>query len=85
MRFLQKVTVAGAYSIVGEVLKWIGYVPDQEQAVHTIQGMRVLIAWVPAAMYLIAAVILLRFPFTRKVHHEIQQALRQKRETANLD
>lgn len=83
--FLQKVTVAGAYSIIGVVLKWIGYVPDQEQAVHTILGMRVLMAWVPAAMYLIAAVILLRFPFTREVHLEIQQALRQKKEAANTD
>jgi len=83
--FLQKVTVAGAYSIVGEVLKWIGYVPDKEQAVHTILGIRVLIAWVPAAMYLIAALILLRFPFTREVHHEIRKALRQKRQAANLD
>ena len=83
--FLQKVTVAGAYSIVGEVLKWIGYVPDQEQAAHTIQGMRVLIAWIPAAMYLIAALILLRFPFTREVHLEIQQTLRQRRAASQAD
>jgi len=83
--FMQKVTVAGASAGMLEVMARIGYVPDKEQAVQTILGMRVLMALVPAAMYLIAAIILLRFPFTREVHHEIQNALRQKRETANAD
>jgi len=83
--FMQKVTVAAASAVMLQVLASVGYVPDQEQSAQTILGMRVLMAWVPAAMYLIAALILLRFPFTREVHHEIQQALRQKRAAANSD
>jgi len=80
--FMQKVTVAGALFIVGVVLTKIGFVPEQEQSAHTIFGMRVLMAWAPAATYFIAALILLRFPFTREMHHKIQQALRQRAATA---
>ena len=83
--FMQKVTVAGASAGMLEVMARIGYIPDQEQAVQTILGMRVLMALVPAAMYLIAAVILLRFPFTREVHHEIQKALRERTGANQLD
>jgi Na+/melibiose symporter-like transporter len=83
--FMQKVTVAAASACMLEVMAKIGYVPDQEQAAHTILGIRVLIALVPAVMYGIAALILLRFPFTRQVHHEIQNALRQKRQAAHLE
>ena len=83
--FMQKVTVAGASAAMLEVMAKIGYTPDQEQAAHTILGIRILIALVPAVMYVIAALILVRFPFTREVHHQIQKALRQKRQAANLE
>jgi len=76
--FVLKVTVAGGAAIVPFLLSKIGFVPDQEQSEHTIFWMRVLMAWVPSAMYLITALSLLRFPFTRDIHREVQQTLRQR-------
>ena len=76
--FVLKVTVAGGAAIVGVALTTIGFVPEQEQSEHTIFWMRFLMAWVPSAMYLIAALTLLRFPFTRDIHRNIQQALRER-------
>ncbi len=80
--FVLKATVAGGAAIVPFVLSKIGFVPDQEQSEHTIFWMRFLMAWVPSAMYLITALSLLRFPFTRDIHREIQQTLRQRNSAA---
>jgi len=76
--FVLKVTVAGGAAIVPFMLSKIGFVPDQEQSEHTILWMRVLMAWIPSALYLVAAFSLLRFPFTRDTHREVQQTLRQR-------
>ena len=76
--FVLKVTVAGGAAIVGVVLTKIGFVPDQEQSAQTIFWMRFLMACVPSAMYLVAALSLLRFPFTRDIHRNVQQTLRQR-------
>jgi Na+/melibiose symporter-like transporter len=76
--FVLKLTVAGGAAIVGVVLRKIGFVPDQQQSAHTIFWMRVLMAWIPSALYVVAALSLLRFPFTRDTYRKVQDMLRER-------
>ena len=67
----------------GAVIGAFGYVAGSVfQSAEAIQGIKVAAGWVPAGLCVIAALVLLRYPFGAEQHREIVAELRQRRARA---
>jgi GPH family glycoside/pentoside/hexuronide:cation symporter len=53
-------TIGGA--VAGYTLGWYGYEANQAQAPDAVEGLRVLMSWIPLVPTVIAAVLLLLYP-----------------------
>lgn len=67
--------------ITGFVLQLVGFEPNVEQTETTKFAMRALFAWLPAAGYLVGAILFLRFTFNEKEHTEVRRILEERNGT----
>ncbi|HVM72835.1 MAG TPA: glycoside-pentoside-hexuronide (GPH):cation symporter [Anaerolineales bacterium] len=77
--FLTKFTGALGVAVSGWALQLFGYVPNAEQSVHALFGIRLFFSVVPAVVILISLPFLIWYPITRKKHAELVQELAQKK------
>ena len=70
-----KISEALALATVGWILTGFGYVPNVEQTLHALLGIRLFFGLVPAACILVAVPFLFKYPITRKSHAEVRQKL----------
>lgn len=68
----------------GAAVMWMlaafGYVPDAaEQTAGAINGLRILMSWIPAAVAALSVVIVIFYPLNRRRMEEIQKELSAKR------
>ena len=61
--------------IVGISLQYAGFEPNVEQTETTKTTIQALLALMPAACYIIGAILLLRFSFNEKEHAEVRRQL----------
>ena len=71
--------------LVGLALWFAGYAPNRPQSAHTIEIMRLIYGPVSALLFLVAAIIIHRFPLTREVHREIQAEVHRRRAARSSD
>jgi GPH family glycoside/pentoside/hexuronide:cation symporter len=73
--FLTKFTSALGVAVSGWALGLFGYVPNVEQTVHALFGIRLFFGIVPAIVILISLPFLIWYPITRKNHAELVREL----------
>ncbi|HVN64537.1 MAG TPA: MFS transporter [Candidatus Binataceae bacterium] len=62
--------------VIGPLMKWVGYQPGMAAlAPAASEDLRLLFSIVPAAIYLIAAIVFMRYPITRAMHREMRERL----------
>jgi glycoside/pentoside/hexuronide:cation symporter, GPH family len=66
--FLSKFTGALGVAVSGWALGLFGYIPNAEQTVHALFGIRLFFAVVPAVVILISLPFLIWYPITRQKH-----------------
>jgi len=63
-----------ATGAIGTALVWVGFVTDTVQSESTLLGMRVIGLLIPAAAFVVSAVIMLWYPISRQRHAELLAA-----------
>lgn len=77
--FIQKALTALTMLVSGTILKMIGYVPNVEQTVETLEGMKMLIG-VGGFAFLVLSIIVAYFnPMTRERHAALTEAIELKK------
>lgn len=69
--FMAKCGQAISIGLMGLVLSLSGYVPDAEQGQKALAGIRLLLGPVPAFVFVLAVILLSRYPITEKVYNEM--------------
>jgi GPH family glycoside/pentoside/hexuronide:cation symporter len=77
--FLSKFTGALGVAVSGWALGLFGYVPNVEQTVHALFGIRFFFAIVPAVVIFISLPFLIWYPITRQKHAELVKELADKK------
>jgi GPH family glycoside/pentoside/hexuronide:cation symporter len=77
--FLSKFTGALGVAVSGWALGLFGYVPNVEQTVRALFGIRLFFAIVPAVVILISLPFLIWYPITRKSHAALVKELADKK------
>jgi GPH family glycoside/pentoside/hexuronide:cation symporter len=77
--FLTKFTGALGVAVSGWALDLFGYVPNVDQTVRALFGIRLFFAIVPAAVLLISLPFLIWYPITRKKHAELVEELARRK------
>jgi GPH family glycoside/pentoside/hexuronide:cation symporter len=83
--FLTKFTSALGIAVSGWALGLFGYVPNVEQTLHALFGIRLFFAIVPAVVILISLPFLIWYPITRKNHAELVQELAARKAAASQE
>jgi sugar (glycoside-pentoside-hexuronide) transporter len=76
--FTMKLATAIGGAMVGYYLTFIGYKPNVEQTPFTINGMNMLMSWIPAIGFLIMVIVISFFPLSEKRHAEIVKELKER-------
>jgi len=72
--FANKFAAGVATGAIGTALVWVGFVTDTVQSESTLLGMRVIGLLIPAAAFVVSAVIMLWYPISRQRHAELLAA-----------
>ncbi|MFP3126134.1 MFS transporter [Ectobacillus funiculus] len=79
MSFIRKSSQALAIFLVGLALKGVGYVPNAEQSLETLQGLQKLFMIVPAALILIGILSTIWFKISPKNHKILLNEIERRR------
>jgi sugar (glycoside-pentoside-hexuronide) transporter len=79
--FFGKLSVAFAGGLIGLILTYIGYVPNQPQSQYTTAALFLIISLLPALGSLIRVLILVTYKYTEKEHKEVVALLESKKGT----
>lgn len=77
--FLSKFTGALGVAVSGWALRAYGYVPNVEQTMRALFGIRLFFAIVPAALILVSLPFLIWYPITRQKHAALVKELAESR------
>jgi GPH family glycoside/pentoside/hexuronide:cation symporter len=80
--FLTKFTSALGVAVAGWSLSLFGYVPNIEQTVHSLFGIRLFFSIVPAVVILISLPLLIWYPITRQSHAALVKELAERKAAA---
>ena len=83
--FVQKVGAAIALWGVGEVLDWVGYVPNVAQTARALNGIKMLYGWGTGFLLLVSVLFCYLMPMTKKKHNALRQAIQLKKEGKAYD
>jgi GPH family glycoside/pentoside/hexuronide:cation symporter len=79
--FLQKLGLAVALFVSGQLLSWTGFNPEAAvQSTPTLWTIRLLVGPLPALLLLGSLWFAARYPITRERHRQILEALQERRE-----
>ena len=71
-----KIAVAITLLLAGPTMGWIGYVPGVDSLPPSAaENLRAVFAIVPASIYLISALVFMRYPITREAHRALRERL----------
>jgi glycoside/pentoside/hexuronide:cation symporter, GPH family len=83
--FLTKFTSALGVAVSGWALDLFGYVPNVEQTVRALFGIRLFFSVVPAVVILISLPFLIWYPITRKSHTELVKELAEHKVSKEIE
>jgi GPH family glycoside/pentoside/hexuronide:cation symporter len=81
--FLSKFTGALGIAVSGWALGLFGYVPNVEQTIHALFGIRLFFAIVPAVVIIFSLPFLIWYPITRKTHAALVKELADRKAVIN--
>lgn len=70
-----KISEALALAAVGWILTGYGYVPNVEQSLHSLFGIRLFFGLIPSVFILVSLPLLFKYPITRRSHAAIRARL----------
>jgi GPH family glycoside/pentoside/hexuronide:cation symporter len=71
-----KIAVAITLLLAGPIMSWIGYVPGVSSLpTAATENLRTLFAVGPASIYLVSALVFMRYPITRETHRAMRERL----------
>jgi GPH family glycoside/pentoside/hexuronide:cation symporter len=82
--FLSKFTGALGVAVSGWALALYGYIPNVEQTVRALFGIRFFFALVPAIVILVSLPFLIWYPITRKSHAALVKELTDKKAASEI-
>ena len=77
--FLSKFTGALGVAVSGWALQLFGYIPNVEQSVRALFGIRLFFSIVPAVVLILSLPFLIWYPITRKNHAELVKELAERK------
>jgi Na+/melibiose symporter-like transporter len=77
--FLSKFTGALGVAVSGWALGLFGYVPNVEQTIRSLFGIRLFFAIIPAVVILISLPFLIWYPITRTTHAALVKELAERK------
>ncbi len=83
--FSRKFSIAFVLWIVGIVLNWVGYIPNQVQTEEALTGIRLLYAEGSAFFLILCVGLAYLLPMTRKRHEALKKATQLKKEGKTWD
>ena len=83
--FMRKTAYGLSAMMVGYVLTGVGFVPNAVQTEATLEGMKVIIGFVPGACYTLGFLLLLRFRLDETEHARIRQGLADRAAGSQAD
>lgn len=75
----QKVALGLGVGLLGVLLDAFGYRPNTVQSPHTLEGIRILLTLVPAALTFVVASLIWFYPITHMLHHRLVRAIEWRR------
>lgn len=75
----QKVSLGIGVGMLGIVLGWIGYVPNQEQSSQTLSGLLSIMTLAPALLILIGAILISFYPIDKEFHQKMTRDIDAKK------
>ncbi|MCP4755793.1 MAG: MFS transporter [Proteobacteria bacterium] len=77
--FIQKAAI-GVVAFVGlQTLQWAGYIPNIEQTPRVLLAIKFLYCILPTICFVVAFILLRRYPIDQKEHHRIRTAIDAKK------
>jgi GPH family glycoside/pentoside/hexuronide:cation symporter len=76
--FMTKIGQALAVGISGLMLELTGYVPEVSQEPLALLGIRLVAGPIPAAIFVLAALALIRYPLDEESYNQIMEAIRKR-------
>lgn len=73
--FSRKVATSISIFLIGQILAFTGYIPDQIQNTNTLWAFRILLGPVAAFLLLIGIISMIKFPIDREYHKSIMKKL----------
>jgi len=73
--FCQKAGMGIAGGMVGWLLTWFEYVPDQPQSAFTLTGIALMLTVIPGVFHALMGVVMFRYRITDGYYHQIKQRL----------
>ncbi|GEM_PF-3524260 len=77
--FGQKLPVAIAAFISGQVLDFLKFAPNVDQTPEALFGIKVLLTLVPIGFLILGIIVISRFPISAEVHGKILKELEAKK------
>lgn len=81
--FGTKIGLAIGAWVTGMILTWFGYVANVEQTASSLLGIRLSMSVVPAAMLILAALLMKAYPLTDQLMVQIEADLKTRKQAAN--
>lgn len=78
LSFANKTSLAIGGGLLGVVLSAVGYVPNEVQTPETLEGIRLSLALIPAAGFILSAIVISTFSLSAKRHGDIIQDLKNR-------
>jgi GPH family glycoside/pentoside/hexuronide:cation symporter len=77
--FVLKIGSAFALLLIGQILNWIGYVPNAAQPPAVLMGLRIMFGPLLAGLIAISVIVAYFMPMTRERHKALLEAIEAKR------
>lgn len=74
----QKIALGLGVGLLGILLDWVGYRPNEHQTAGTLSGIRVLLTLVPAGIASLVAATIAFYPLDRSLHHRLARAVARR-------
>jgi len=79
--FSQKVGWAIGPALGAKLLAYYGYVANVQQSERTIEGLRMMMSWIPSGIAIVAAALVLTYGITRTLEKQIEAELAERKKS----
>lgn len=79
MAFSQKIALGIGTGLIGLIMSWIGYVPNEQQSAETLRGIVLLYGGGPLVLFAASVAVIWFYPLSGETHRRIVRVIDRKR------